>query len=116
MCWSIEYNPNRRRLVSAGEDGLVHLWNVGQPERPELLTSFEHGGKAMTVAFSPNGKHLFSAGEGGKIKLWNLEDKAQVTTLTSPLPYEGLNISGVTGITEAQRLNLLSLGAIETSA
>jgi hypothetical protein len=34
-------------------------------------------------------------------------------TLTSDRPYEGMNISQVTGITEAQKQNLKTLGAVE---
>lgn len=116
MCWSLEHSPKDRRLASAGEDGFIHLWNIERPEQPELLTSFAHGTWVRTAVFLPDGEHLFSAGEGGKVKLWNLADSTQATTLTAPSPYEGLNITGITGITEAQRLNLLSLGAIETPA
>lgn len=115
LLWSIVYNPGGQKLATAGENGFVQLWNVEQPERPELLGSFEQGGKVMAVAFNPAGNILYSGGEGGKIKLWNLENNALVTTLNARSPYEGLNITGVSGLTEAQQFNLLSLGAIETT-
>jgi hypothetical protein len=34
-------------------------------------------------------------------------------TLRSDRPYEGMNITGVTGITDAQKATLKALGAIE---
>lgn len=114
VCWAIEYSPGGSRLATAGEDGLVQVWQVVQPDRPELVTSLGHGSRAMALAFSPDGKRLFSAGEGGTVKQWRVEDSAQLASLTVPAPYEGLDITGVTGLTEAQRLNLLGLGAVET--
>jgi hypothetical protein len=36
-----------------------------------------------------------------------------VRTLRADRPYEGMNITGVTGITEAQKATLKALGAIE---
>jgi hypothetical protein len=35
-------------------------------------------------------------------------------TLRAPRPYEGMNIAGVTGISEAQKVALRALGAVET--
>jgi len=36
-------------------------------------------------------------------------------TLRTPRPYEGMNIAGVAGLTEAQKSTLKALGAVEGS-
>ena len=47
--------------------------------------------------------------------LWNAETGACLDSLHSPGPYAGMNITGVTGITEAQKAALMALGAYEQS-
>ena len=47
------------------------------------------------------------------IQLWNLQTGETVRTLKIALSYEGMNITGVTGISEGQKANLQALGAIE---
>jgi hypothetical protein len=44
---------------------------------------------------------------------WDMETGRVVQTLRAPRPYEGMNIAGTTGITEAQRTTLKALGAVE---
>jgi WD40 repeat protein/transcriptional regulator with XRE-family HTH domain len=110
LIWAIAYNARAKKLATAGEDNFVQLWDT---QKNALLTSFALPTKVLAVAFTPDGKYLFSAGEQGKINLWELESNTLVTTLNPRLPYAGLNISKVTGLTHAQHLNLLNLGAIE---
>jgi WD40 repeat protein len=47
------------------------------------------------------------------IKLWDVQTGKCLKTLRSDRPYEGMNIIGVTGITEAQKATLKALGAVE---
>jgi WD40 repeat protein len=65
------------------------------------------------VAFSPNGSTLASANNDGTIKLWDVQTGTCLKTLKSRGPYEGMNITGVEGLTEAQKATLRDLGAIE---
>jgi len=65
------------------------------------------------VAFSPDNRLLASGGEDGTIKLWEIETCFCIKTLRVDPPYEGMNITGVTGLTEAQKASLKALGAIE---
>ena len=82
--------------------------------RPQILDSLPgHAGAALTVAFSPDGKLLASGGSNGMMKLWDPVTGVCVNTLTLPKPYAGMDIRGVTGITEAQRASLKALGAME---
>jgi WD40 repeat protein len=56
---------------------------------------------------------LMSSSADETIRLWNLQTGECLRTLRIPRPYEGMNITGVTGITEAQKETLKALGAIE---
>ena len=47
------------------------------------------------------------------IREWDVHTGACVNTLAAEKPYARMNITGVTGITEAQKAALRALGAIE---
>ncbi len=72
-----------------------------------------HTKALWSVAFSPNGEIIASGSEDGTIKLWDVQTGECLNTLTTPRPYEGMNITGVTGLTEAQKNTLKALGAVE---
>lgn len=57
-------SPEGRRLVSAADDGDVHLWS----EEGESLARWQvHLGVARQVAFSPDGGSIYSAGDDGAV-------------------------------------------------
>jgi hypothetical protein len=47
--------------------------------------------------------------------IWDLWSGEHLRTLRRDRPYERLNITGIRGLTEAQKASLLALGAIEES-
>jgi len=60
-----------------------------------------------------NGGRLASCGDDGAITIWNLERGEHLRTLRRDRPYERLNITGIRGLTEAQKATLRALGAME---
>jgi WD40 repeat protein len=72
-----------------------------------------HEGQIRSVAFTPDNQNLASASNDGTIKLWDLKTGTCIRTLRSDRPYERMNITGVSGLTEAQKATLKALGAIE---
>jgi hypothetical protein len=56
---------------------------------------------------------LASAGDDGTIKLWDMRSGECRQILHPDRPYERLNITGATGLTEAQKAALKALGAVE---
>jgi WD40 repeat protein len=54
-----------------------------------------------------------SCGDDGMVRLWEAETGACWHTLRSDRHYQRLDITGLTGVTEAQRAALLALGAID---
>jgi WD40 repeat protein len=100
-----------RLLASGGQDGTVKLWEPasGQP----LATLQGHTGVVYGVALSGDGSLVASGGQDGTVKLWDVSSGACLRTLRADRRYERLDITGLTGVTEAQRAALLALGAIE---
>ncbi len=56
---------------------------------------------------------MASGGHDETIKFWDVETGECIKTFRSERPYEGLNISGVAGLSEAQKDTLKALGAVE---
>jgi len=75
-----------------------------------------HEGWVHSIRVSPDGATVASSGEDGAIQLWDLHSRRHLGTLRRDRPYERLNISGVKGVTEAQKTTLRALGAIEEAA
>jgi WD40 repeat protein len=55
---------------------------------------------------------LASSSEDQTIQLWDIKTGECIKILRTPKPYEGMNITGVFGLTESQKNTLLALGAI----
>jgi WD40 repeat protein len=51
--------------------------------------------------------------DDGTIKLWDVHAGECLKTLRSDRPYERMNITGVKGLTEAQKVTLKALRAVE---
>src|SRR6266704_1338694 len=101
-------------LVSGGSDGMLRWWDV---QRGECVTMRQgHPGGVQSLRVSPDGRRLSSCGDDGAITLWDLESGEYVRTLRRDRPYERLNITGIRGLTEAQKATLRALGAMEESA
>jgi WD40 repeat protein len=92
-------------------DGTVRLWEVASGQ---LLASMQgHAGGVWGVGLSANGSLLASGGADGAVRLWEATRAVCLHTLRADRRYERLDITGLTGVTEAQRAALLALGAIE---
>jgi WD40 repeat protein/transcriptional regulator with XRE-family HTH domain len=107
---SVAFSPGGDLLASASEDQKIRLWKVSSGDCLDVLSG--HTGRIRWVTFSPDGQVLASCSDDGRIKLWSMQSRACVKTLISERPYESMNITGVEGLTEAQRDSLLTLGAI----
>jgi WD40 repeat protein len=75
-----------------------------------------HQGAVQALRISPDGHGLASCGDDGAIQVWDLESGELLRTLRRDRPYERLTITGVQGLTEAQKATLRALGALEETA
>jgi WD40 repeat protein len=70
-----------------------------------------HESWVHTVAFSPDNATIASGSGDETIRLWDLAGR-HLKTLRAQRPYEGMNISSVTGLSDAQKATLTALGAV----
>ena len=108
---SVAFGPDGKTLACVSEDKSVKLWDVSTGECLKTLQG--HTDWVRSVAFSPQGTILASGSKDETIKVWDIKTGECLKTLRTPRPYEGMNIAGVTGLTEATIATLKALGAVE---
>lgn len=105
---AVAFNSDGTLLASGSIDTTVRLWDtrtwecIGNPRR--------HSDWIRSVAFSGAG-HLASASQDGVIQLWDLPSDKCITRISLPNLYEGMDITGATGLTSTQIATLRVLGA-----
>ncbi len=108
---SVAFSADGSLLAATSRDQTIKLWDVSRGELRQTLPC--PASRPWSVAFSADQRLLASGMDDGTILLWEWQKGQCLLTLRSDRPYERMNISGVTGITEAQRASLKALGAIE---
>ncbi len=108
---SVAFRPDGKTLASCSYDQTVRLWETRSGKSLHTLQGHSHW--VTSVAFSPDDKTLASSSYDGTIKLWDIRTGECFKTLRSDRPYERMIITGVTGVTDAQKATLRVLGAIE---
>ena len=108
---TVIWEPGGQVLISGGSDGTLHWWDVLSGECLRQIPA--HQGMVHALKISPDGKMLASCGDDGTIRLWMLADGEHLRTLRRDRPYERVDITGISGLTEAQKGTLLALGAVE---
>jgi WD40 repeat protein len=109
--WCVAWSPNGRLLASGSQDRTMKLWDV--QTGTSLKTFPGHTDWVRHVTWNPDGRTLASGSGDGTIKLWDVDTGDCLNTLRIARPYEGMDITGITGITAAQKSTLRALGAVE---
>jgi WD40 repeat protein len=109
---SIAFNPDSQSIASAGEGETIMIWKINTKENrndPTILSN--HTQRIWSIAFSSDGKLLAGGIDDGSVKIWHNHNYKDCSILKSPRIYEGINITNVKGLTEAEINNLIILGA-----
>jgi WD40 repeat protein len=108
---SVAFSSDGKTLASGCQDTTIRLWDIATGA---CLTTLEgHTGPVRAVAFRADGV-LVSGSQDETIRLWDLSTGECSGLMRTKRPYEGMNITGVTGLTAAQKETLCALGAIES--
>ncbi|MFG6097366.1 NB-ARC domain-containing protein [Leptothoe sp. ISB3NOV94-8A] len=106
------FSPNGNFLaVYLPVPGILNLWNLISQEIVIALDS-----RSSQFSFSPNSLFFASSSTDGSVEIWDLQSLSLQQRLPLPRLYEGVNITGTKGLTEAQRSSLLTLGAVDRSS
>jgi WD40 repeat protein len=108
--WTVAISSDGQTLASGGDDQTIRLWDLQTGDCLHILD--EHSDWVRSVIFSSDGQILFSGSNDRTIKLWDVQAGRCIETLTVDRLYEGMNIQGATGLTEAQKATLKALGAV----
>jgi WD40 repeat protein len=109
--WSVAVSADGQVVVAGFETGILKVWAAGTGE--EVATLVGHTGTIWGVGLSADGHLVASGGFDASVRLWQADTGECLHTLRSELRYEGLNITGLTGVTDTQHAALLALGAVE---
>jgi WD40 repeat protein len=109
--YSVAFSPDDNSLASGSEDQSIRLWEISTGQC--LCSLMGHGSRVRSVVFNAAGTILASGSHDGTVKLWNRHTGYCTQTLRSDQPYERMNITGIKGVTPAQKAMLKTLGAIE---
>lgn len=115
--WCGAYSGLWESCVGGSEDGMLRRWAVGSGRCEAEVRA--HQGSVRSLAVNAAEETVATTGDDGAIRLWSLPELAPCTspnTLRPARPYEGMNITGATGLTAAQREALMVLGAIAMPA
>jgi WD40 repeat protein len=78
----LSFSPDGSLLASAGEDGVVTVWEVRATNNPRLLTGVGH--RLLKVAMANGGRTLLTLGPDGALTLWDGRSGRRVRTVASP--------------------------------
>ncbi len=106
----VAFSPKGKLLASISHQ-TIKLWDVATGE---CLTTLQgHTSQIYAIAFSSDGETLASCSMDSTIKIWDVKTCQCLKSLRSKRPYEGMNITGTTGLTVAEKATLKALGAVE---
>ncbi len=105
------FSQGDRLLVAASDDRQVELWDFYGEKCLQVFSG--HNSPVWSVHLSDNGKILVSGSHDRLLKIWEVDTGECLKTFRTDRPYDGMNITGVKGITSAVKATIKALGAIE---
>lgn len=90
----LEFSVDGKRMVTAGGDAQVRVWEVGT--RKALATLEGHVAQVLSVAFNTNATLVVSGGADRALKVWDIATREKIITLGGSVSaYNDVAWSGV---------------------
>jgi WD40 repeat protein len=109
---SVVFSPDGSIIASGSADNTIKLWDTFSGTHIRTLKG--HSNWVRSVAFTPDGQHLASGSADETIRIWSVLSSQYLHVMENKL-HSGLNVTGIRGLTEAQKQILKAYGAFEMS-
>jgi predicted NACHT family NTPase len=90
-------SPDTHIIAFAGEDYLL-IWD--RFKNQELWRSCKNLQGISRIVFSQDSKYLYSGSRDCTVRIWNVNDGKLIKTFVTSKNYRGLQLTGVTGLSE----------------
>jgi WD40 repeat protein/transcriptional regulator with XRE-family HTH domain len=111
--YAIAWSPDGQTIASGSLDRTIKSWDCHSGQCIRTYTG--HTNEIRSVAFSRNGETLVSGSQDRTVRLWDVKTGKCIKILMATRLYEGMNLTGVTGLTQGQKATLKRLGALENN-
>lgn len=108
--FAVAFSPNGQTIASASHDRTVRIWNIKTGKCLHICQGHSH--LVSSVAFNPDGKTIASGSQDQTVRIWDIKTGKCLQVIRSARIYENMNIKGITGLTEAEKITLKTLGAV----
>ena len=113
-CCVVALSEDGRLVASGASTERVRLWElIGRRERSATRHAHRACRRGDRRGAQCGRAARASGGDDGLVRLWDTSSGVLQHALRADRRYQGVDITGLTGVTEAQRQALFVLGAVE---
>jgi len=109
----ILFTNDGSRMISSSSDRTIKIWNLVTGDCLATLQNHLHW--VWSLSLTPDDQTLLSGSWDETINCWDITTGQCRQTLRPARPYEGMIITEVMGLTEAEVATLKALGALEVN-